>query len=281
MSRVFVVTGSNQGIGKSIVKLLLQDNEKKIVYLTSRNKENGEAAVKDLQDLGLQPAFHQLDITDRKSIETLRDYLVEKHGGLDVLVNNAGMAYKSSSNAPFSEQAEVTVDCNFFGTLAVCDILFPILKQNARVAHVSSFTSEFAFNKLDSNRKEQFTDKNLKIEDLEKLLKEFVNDAKEDKVTERGWAKSGYAMSKLGVALMSKIQQRDLDTKFPEKNVLVNSCCPGIVNTNMTGGKYPNAITPDEGADTPTYLALLPRDVNEPKGCYVKSRKVSPFPPKQ
>ena len=47
------------------------------------------------------------------------------------------MAYKNASTASFSEQAEVTNKCNFFGTLDVCDILFPILKDGARVVHVS------------------------------------------------------------------------------------------------------------------------------------------------
>ena len=113
ISRVFVVTGSNKGIGKSIVKLLLQDKEEKIVYLTSRNEELGQKAIKEFEESGLKPRYHQLDVTDQNSINRLRDYLVEKYGGLDVLVNNAGMAYKGSSTAPFAEQAEVTNNCNF------------------------------------------------------------------------------------------------------------------------------------------------------------------------
>ena len=163
--RVFVVTGSNKGIGKSIVKLLLQDKEEKIVYLTSRNEELGKNAVKDLEALGLKPLYHQLDITDKKSIEKLRDTLVEKHGGFDVLVNNAGMAYKGSSTAPFSEQAEVTVNANFFGTLSVCEFLFPILRTNARVCHVSSQAATiYAFPKLSSELKARFKDQNLNMD---------------------------------------------------------------------------------------------------------------------
>ena len=43
---------------------------------------------------GLNPKFHQLDIDDPASIDRLRDFLKEQYGGLDVLVNNAGIAYK-------------------------------------------------------------------------------------------------------------------------------------------------------------------------------------------
>lgn len=162
--RVFVVTGANKGIGKSIVKLLLQDPEEKLVYLTSRNKELGEHAVGDLKKQGLNPIFHQLDITDSESIVKLQENLLERHGGLDVLVNNAGIAYKVTSTVPFGEQAEVTNNCNFFGTLKVCEILFPILRKNGRVINISSMASEYAYRRLSSEMKLKFGDPNLTMD---------------------------------------------------------------------------------------------------------------------
>jgi carbonyl reductase 1 len=69
---------------------------------------------------GLHPLYHKLDITSPEDIAQFREYLWTTYGGLDILVNNAGIAYKNASTAPFSEQAWVTVDTNFFGTLHVC-----------------------------------------------------------------------------------------------------------------------------------------------------------------
>ena len=70
--RVFLVTGGNKGIGKSIVKLLLQDKTEKIVYLTSRNEELGQKSVKDLQDsYGLKANCFPLDITKLATINKL------------------------------------------------------------------------------------------------------------------------------------------------------------------------------------------------------------------
>ena len=120
--------------------------------------------MQELEGLSLKPLYHQLDITDKKSIETFRDHLVEKHGGLDVLVNNAGMAYKGASTAPFSEQAEITIKCNFLGTLSVCDVLFPILKPNAKVVHVSSQSALSAFSRLSESWKTKFQAENLTME---------------------------------------------------------------------------------------------------------------------
>ena len=57
----------------------------------------------------LQVLFHQLDISDAKSVEDLRDFISEL-GGIDLLVNNAGMAFPLSDPTPFKEQARRTVD---------------------------------------------------------------------------------------------------------------------------------------------------------------------------
>ncbi len=67
------------------------------VYLTSKNPQLGKEAVTQLEGEGLTPKYHQLDITSMESIETLKKFMLEKYGGVDVLVNNAGIAYRKSS----------------------------------------------------------------------------------------------------------------------------------------------------------------------------------------
>lgn len=59
-----------------------------------RSKERCEAAVSDLQKEGLAPKYHHLDIDEQDTIIKLRDFMKEKYDGIDVLVNNAGLAYK-------------------------------------------------------------------------------------------------------------------------------------------------------------------------------------------
>uniref|UniRef100_A0A803V0Y8 Carbonyl reductase 1 n=1 Tax=Ficedula albicollis TaxID=59894 RepID=A0A803V0Y8_FICAL len=90
---VAVVTGSNKGIGLAIVRALCKQFPGD-VYLTSRDPQRGQAAVAQLQQEGLRALFHQLDIDDLQSIRALRDFLKDKYGGLNVLVNNAGIAFK-------------------------------------------------------------------------------------------------------------------------------------------------------------------------------------------
>ena len=93
-SRVALVTRGNKGIGLAITRDLCRKFLGDVV-LTARDEARGKAAVQQLQAEGLSPRFHQLDIDDLQSIRALRDFLLKEYGGLDVLVNNAGIAFKS------------------------------------------------------------------------------------------------------------------------------------------------------------------------------------------
>ncbi|CAH6792576.1 Cbr1 [Phodopus roborovskii] len=126
-SRVALVTGANKGIGFAITRDLCRKFSGDVV-LTARDEARGKAALQQLQAEGLSARFHQLDIDDPHSIRALRDFLLKDYGGLDVLVNNAGIAFKNADPTPFHIQAEVTMKTNFFGTQNVCTELLPLMK---------------------------------------------------------------------------------------------------------------------------------------------------------
>lgn len=87
------VTGGNKGIGFAIVKALCQQYNGN-VYLTARDTTRGMNAISELEKQGFNPKFHQLDINDDDSVKKFRDYLQNTYGGLDILVNNAAIAFK-------------------------------------------------------------------------------------------------------------------------------------------------------------------------------------------
>uniref|UniRef100_A0A0K8REZ9 carbonyl reductase (NADPH) n=1 Tax=Ixodes ricinus TaxID=34613 RepID=A0A0K8REZ9_IXORI len=272
-SRVAVVTGGNKGIGFCIVKFLCQKFDGD-VYLTARDEKRGNAAVAELNKMLLHPKFHQLDIDDLESIRKFRDHLKQNYEGLDVLVNNAGIAYKNNSTAPFAEQAEVTVKTNFFSTLSVCKELFPLLRPHARVVNVSSMCGMLKVIPGQELR-DKFNNPDITLEELVELMKKFVQDSKDGVNVENGWGRSAYNISKVGVTVLSFIQQREFD-KDSRSDLVVNAVHPGYVDTDMTSHRGP--LTPDQGADAPTYLALLPPNVKSPRGEFVwNDRKVVPW----
>lgn len=271
MTKVAVVTGGNKGIGLGIVRSLCKQFDGK-VYLTSRDEERGNEAVKILQDEGLQPSFHQLDILDTKSIQNLRDYLMEKYGGIDILVNNAGVAFKVSSTEPVSHQAKVTVRTNYWGTKEVCDILFPLLKSGARVVNMSSSCGflgkmDKCVNKEKGAKiKETLASDDLSTEQLGELMNSFVGSAADGCLDQNGWITDSYNVSKMGVSALSRIQQRQLDKHTSRSNIVVNHVHPGYVDTDMSSHKGP--LTIDRGAQSAVFAALLPADTDI-RGAYI------------
>ena len=146
--------------------------------MTSRNIERGNKAVEELNKLGLEPKYHQLDIDDELSVFKLKDYLLTKYGGLDVLVNNAAVSFRSAAIEPFSEQAAVTLRTNFFSTHNVCTVLFPLLKPHARVVNVSSSAGHLQHISNEDEAavalKTKLSSAVLTNEELVKIMKDFV-----------------------------------------------------------------------------------------------------------
>jgi len=261
--RVAVVTGGNKGIGFAIVKALCQQYDGS-VYLTARDITRGTNAVKELEKQGFKPKFHQLDITDDDSITKFRDYLRSTYGGLDVLVNNAAIAFKVKATEPFEVQAEETVRVNYFSLRKVCTILYPLLRPHARVVHVSSSAGRLC-NITGKALKQKLADPNLTETELDTIMQEFVDAAKSGKHLEVGWSNSSYHASKIGVSALAGIHQTMFNAD-PREDIAVNAVHPGYVDTDMTSHTGP--LTPEEGAVAPVYCALLPENT-EIKGKYI------------
>ncbi|XP_055948957.1 carbonyl reductase [NADPH] 1-like isoform X2 [Argiope bruennichi] len=262
------VTGSNKGIGYAIVRALCSKFDGD-VFLTARSEERGKTAVEQLKAEGLNPKFHLLDIENIESIKSLADFLKKEYGGLDVLVNNAAIAYKMADTAPFAEQAENTVRINFFATLSVCHHLFPLLRPHARVVNVTSSAGQLSY--ITSKELQQkFLSESLTEEELCDLMKQFVIDAKAGNHEKKGWGNRAYSISKIGVNALTFIQHRKF-LEDPRPDIVVNAVHPGYVDTDMTSHK--GVLTPDQGAEAPVYLALLPPDVKSPRGEFVWNDK--------
>ncbi|KAL3325170.1 hypothetical protein AABB24_038996 [Solanum stoloniferum] len=84
-----VVTGANKGIGFETVKQLA--NSGVTIVLTARDENRGTEATSLLNEQGFSNVvFHQLDVQDAQSIESLAKFVQTQYGRLDILVNNAG-----------------------------------------------------------------------------------------------------------------------------------------------------------------------------------------------
>ena len=208
-ARVAVVTGSNKGIGLAIVRGLCKQFQGD-VYLTSRDEQRGRDALAKLQSEGLSPKYHQLDITDMESVTRLKEFLVQQYGGVDVLVNNAGTAYKMASTAPALEQATNTLHTNFYGLLNMMRGFAPIVKPHGRVTNVTAYHPGL-LNRLTSQElRDKFSNPSVTESEVVSLMEQFIEDVREGKHLEKGWCKSLYSSSKAGETALAMVYARQL-----------------------------------------------------------------------
>ena len=124
-----LITGANKGLGFETARQLLEAGH--TVYLGSRDAERGRLAAAQLGARSIQ-----LDITDDASVLAAAK-AIEADGGLDVLINNAGVEERGAGNAVIGP-ADVTADLmretfetNVFGTVRVLHAFLPLLARSA------------------------------------------------------------------------------------------------------------------------------------------------------
>ncbi|KAG4069203.1 hypothetical protein HA402_012056 [Bradysia odoriphaga] len=139
---VWFVTGASKGLGRSLVKQLLQKGYK--VAATSRN-------IDDLRKVAADENFLPLamDLKTEASIQDAVAATISRFGRIDVLVNNAGYGQVGSLEELSDAEARANFDVNVFGLLNVTRSILPHMRaqQSGRIFNISSiagFTGYFA-----------------------------------------------------------------------------------------------------------------------------------------
>jgi 3-oxoacyl-[acyl-carrier protein] reductase len=111
--RVCIVTGGAQGIGYATAKRLLNDGA--TVAVCDVRRESVDAAVSSLAEFGPVEG-HVVDVTRRDQINAMVTAVRERHGAIDVLVNNAGITIDARLQKMDDDQFDRVIDVNLKGT---------------------------------------------------------------------------------------------------------------------------------------------------------------------
>ncbi|XP_072938363.1 carbonyl reductase [NADPH] 3-like [Epargyreus clarus] len=247
--KVAVVTGANKGIGYGIVKELCKRGVG-TVYLTARDKTRGEKAVEDLKKEGYNPTFFQLEVTDSDSVQAFAKHLKEKHGGIDILINNAGITTEDSYKITYEDSKSV-LNANYYSVLTIEEFIYPLLRNKARVVNMSSICGHLA-NLRNQYWINRLTKEDIKVEDINAFVDWFLDSVKNGNLKDEDFTETpmlAYRISKIALCALTRVQQNNID-----RDISINSMHPGFVNTDMT--KAAGIMTLDEASKTPVYLVL-------------------------
>lgn len=239
--RIILVTGANKGIGLETARQLAREGH--TVLVGARDPAKAEAAVAELKGEGLTVEPLTLDVTDAGSIARAVAQVEQRHGKLDTLINNAGVAregFGTLTSHTTIEQWRETYETNVFGLAAVTQAFLPLLRKSdaGRVVNLSSILGSLTLH----------ADPSSPIYDAKSVA----------------YDSSKSAVNQYTVHLAHELR----DTK-----IKVNAAHPGWVKTDLGGEGAPMEVT--DGAKTSVWLATLPED--GPTGGYFHMRDRLPW----
>lgn len=139
-NRTVIITGASRGIGKSAAQLFGRQGFNVLVnYLHS--EQEAIKLVNDLnsQGLGLATAY-RADVADRTQVDQMVAYCLQEFGGIDVIVNNAGISRQNLFTDISPTEWDEVMDVNLKGVFNCCQSVLPFMmdNRNGSIVNVSS-----------------------------------------------------------------------------------------------------------------------------------------------
>ena len=136
MSKVWFITGAGSGIGAGIAKSALNAGDR--VVATARNIDKARHALRDVTGENL--AFVELDVTNESQAKAAVEQAVNRFGGIDVAVNNAGYAAMGNFEELPTTDIEQQFATNFWGVAYVMRAILPVMRKQ-RSGHIFNISS--------------------------------------------------------------------------------------------------------------------------------------------
>jgi len=131
--KVVLVTGGTRGIGRAIAERF--KSLRSVVYITGTSEERTKSVAKEIGVNGVK-----MDVTDREEVKRVVSEILEKEGGIDVLINNAGVTRDSLFLRMKDEDWDAVIDTNLNGVYNVTRAVVPsmVKKRSGNIINISS-----------------------------------------------------------------------------------------------------------------------------------------------
>ena len=146
--RVAVVVGATSGLGRALAVGLAEHGAH--VIPSGRREEHLKEVCREVEAVGGRTLRQPCDVRDRKSIDALRDAVLERFGRVEILVNAAGYTSKQPTATMPEEMWSCLIDTNLSGTLRGCQSFYEALKTSGRgrIINLASLGSFLAFHQV-------------------------------------------------------------------------------------------------------------------------------------
>ena len=132
--KVAIVTGGRRGLGRAMSELFAQEGAKVIAI-----------DIEELSYKNLNIEGYKLDVTNTENCKSFFDYVVEKYGRIDVLVNNAGITRDAMTRKMTEEQWDLVIDVNLKGVFNLTRHIGPYMQSQGggSIINISSVVGEY------------------------------------------------------------------------------------------------------------------------------------------
>jgi NAD(P)-dependent dehydrogenase (short-subunit alcohol dehydrogenase family) len=222
--QVCLVTGASKGIGAAVARRLAAAGAR--VVLTARSRQELEVVCTSIREAGDEAHPVAGDLCDERFVEALFGHIVEEHGRLDALVNNAGMAPFGPTEEFPVERLRECLELNVVAAFACMRAAIRLMRAQGgrgKIVNIGSVRSHW---------------------------------------TESGDA-GAYNASKFALRALTESIARELQGTGQE--IAVGMVCPGIVDTTLTnpaGEPRPDWLAPETVAEAVLHALVAPANVN-------------------
>ncbi len=140
--KVVLVTGSSRGIGAEMIKAFGARGAKCVVNYVAdaqgQNKLDATGVANELKE----PLMIECDVTRPEQVEAMMKQIQDRHGGLDILVNNSGIIRDRTIKKMSLEEFESVMRVNVTGTFNVTQKVISILRDGGRIVNLSSVSGQ-------------------------------------------------------------------------------------------------------------------------------------------
>ena len=146
--KISIVTGAAKGIGEGIAQKLGEHGAK--IIIADNNEEEGLKTLDRLKSMGIEGIFVKTDISNEQDVKDMIQAGVKKFGGIDILINNAGISLRKSVVDTTLEEWQRVLNINLTGAFLCSKYSIPEIEKRGggSIVNISSFHADSTITRI-------------------------------------------------------------------------------------------------------------------------------------